>query len=159
MKKIIVGLMIVVIIGIIVWLRLNPPLDGSGFYRNPDSTTIVIGLGNKGFGDIQVTEVLVNNGVTPADVKMQIVHPDKGSIVVNDVLSSEEAAYNLFSLKDSKIKKGTIVQEIWERQGKDQLKEEDKIYGLTIVNNEPIYNVEVHYSYLKMPYKIEMSTK
>lgn len=159
MKKIIVGLIVVVMIVIIVWLRLNPPLENGSFYRNPDSTTVVIDLGNKGFGDIQVTEVFVNNGETPSDVKMQIFHPDKGSIVVNDVFSSEAAAHNLFSLKDAKIKKGTIIREIYERQGKNQLKEEDRIYGLTIVNKQPIYNFEVHYSYLKMPYKTEISTK
>ena len=159
MKKMIVGFMIVVCIGIIVWLRLNPPLEKGTIGRNDEATSVVIGLGNKGFRDIQVTDVFVNNGETPSEVKMQINHPDKGFIVVDDFSSSAAAAFNFFSLKDAKIKKGTIIGEIYERQDKKQVKEEDRIYGLTILNEQPLDKVEVHYRYLGMPYKIEMSMK
>lgn len=158
-KKMIVGLIIVVFIGIIVWLRLNPPLEKSTLGRNYESTSVVIALGNKGFKDIQVTEVFVNNGETPSAVKMQINHPDKGFIIVDDFSSSEAVAFNFFSLTDVKIKKGTIIGEIYERQDKKQVKEDDRIYGLTILNEKPIYKVELHYSYLGMPYKIEISLK
>lgn len=158
-KKIIVGLVIVVLIGIIVWLRLNPPLEKSTLGKNHESTSIVIALGNKGFTDIQVTEVSVNNGETPFEVKMQINHPDKGFILVDDFSSSEAAAFNFYSLEDVKIKKGTIISEIYDRQDKKQAKEDDRIYGLTILNEQPIYKFELQYRYLGMPYKIEMSLK
>ena len=159
MKKIIVGLIIVVCIGIIAWLRLNPPLEKGTLGSNSESTSVVIELGNKGLRDIQVTEVFVNHGEIPSKVKMQINHPDKGFIVVDNLSSSEAAAFNFFNLMDAKIKKGTIIGEIYEKQDKKQVEEDDRIYGLTILNEQPIYKVEVHYRYLGMPYKIEVSMK
>ena len=48
---------------------------------------------------------------------MQINHPYKGFIVADDFSSSEAAAFNFFNLMDAKIEKGTIIGEIYERQG------------------------------------------
>ncbi|AWE07931.1 hypothetical protein DCE79_11270 [Lysinibacillus sp. 2017] len=158
MKKIIV-LMIVILIGIVFWIKITPPLEYGTIAGNGEYTSVVIGLGNTGFNDIQVTEVYVNNGETPSQVKMQIEHPDKGFIVTDDFSSSEAATHNFFSLMDTKIKKGTIIGEIYERQDKKQVHEDDRIYGLTILNEQPISKVTIQYRYLGMPYKIEVQVK
>ncbi|MFJ7737260.1 hypothetical protein ACIQ2D_13100 [Lysinibacillus sp. NPDC097287] len=159
MKKIIVGLILVLFIGVIFCLRVNPPLEYGTIASNSEYTSVIIGLGNTGFNDIQVTEVYVNNDKTPSEVKMQIVHPDEAFIVTDDFSSSEVASYKFFSLMDTKIKKGTIIGEVYERQDKKQVKEDDRIYGLTILNEQPIYKATIQYRYLGMPYKIEVNVK
>lgn len=159
MKKIIMGLIIVIFIGIIFWIRINPPLEYGTIASNREYTSVVIALGNKSFNDIQVTEVYVNNDETPSEVKMQIGHPDKGFILTDDLSSSEAASYKFFSLMDIKIKKRTIIGEIYERQDKKQVKEDDRIYGLTILNEQPISKVTIQYRYLGMSYKTEVNVK
>ncbi|MEG0473881.1 MAG: hypothetical protein RR588_16230, partial [Solibacillus sp.] len=138
LKKMIVGLMIVIGIGVISLVRINQPLEHGPIASTNENKSVVIGIGNKGFSDIQLTNVFVNNGETPAEVKMQIQHPDKGFILTDDFTSPEAAAYNFSSLKDTKIKKRTIMREIYERQDKKQVKEDEKIYGLSILNDQPI---------------------
>lgn len=159
MKKVIVGLIIVLFIGIILWLRLNPPLEYGTIADNSENTSVVIGLGNRGFNDIQITKVSINNGETPTEVKIQMDHPNKGFVITDDFSSPEVASYNFFSLTDLKIKKGTIIGEIYERQDKKQVREDDRIYGLTILNEQPIHKATIQYQYLGMPYTLELNVK
>ena len=114
-------------------------------------------MGNKGFSDVQITNVYINNGETPTEVKMQMNHPDKGFIIIDDFSSSESAAYNFVSLTDAKIAKRTLINEVYEKQDQKQVKEDDKIYGLTILNEQPIYKVDIHYRYLGLSYETEIS--
>jgi len=158
-KKIIVGLIIVIFIGIIFWIKVNPPLESGTIASNGEYTSVIVGLGNKGFSDVQITKVYINNGETPTKVKMQINHPNKGFVVPNDFSSSEAATYNFVSLTDAKIAKRTIISDMYEKQDKKQVKEDDKIYGLTILNEQPIYKVEIHYRYLGLAYQTEISLK
>jgi hypothetical protein len=94
----------------------------------------------------------------PPVSKMQINHPDKGFIVADDFSSSEAATFNFFNLMDAKIEKGTIIEDIYERQDKKQVNN-GKIYGLTILNEQPIYKLEVHYHYLRLLNQTEISLK
>lgn len=159
MKKVVLGLIILLFIGIISWTRLNPPLEKNLLARSSDYTSIIIGMGNNGLRDIQVTEVYVNQGEKPSDVKMQINHPDVGFIIADDFESPDAAAANFVDLTEAMIKKGTINSELLERQDKNQVREDDRIYGLSILNGEPINNVTVHYRYLGMPYKVVMDVE
>lgn len=158
-KKIIVGLIIVLFIGIIFWIKVNPPLQSGTIANNREYTSVIVELGNKGFSDVQITSVYINNGETPTEVKMQMNHPDKGFIITDDFSSSEAAAYNFVSLTDARIAKRTIIDEIYEKQDQKQVKKDDKIYGLTILNEQPIYKVDIHYRYLGLSYQTEISLK
>lgn len=159
MKKVVLGLIILLFIGIISWTRLNPPLEKNLLARSNNYTSIIIGMGNNGLRDIQVTKVYVNHGEKPSDVKMQINHPDVGFFIADDFESPDVAAANFVDLSEAKIKKGTINSELLERQDKNQVREDDRIYGLSILNSKPINNVTVHYRYLGMPYKVEMDVE
>lgn len=151
------GLIIVLFIGIIFWIKVNPPLESGTIANDREYTLVIVELGNKGYGDVQITKVYINNGETPTEVKMQINHPDKGFIITDDFSSSEVATYNFVSLTDAKIAKRTIISDMYEKQDKKQVKEGDKIYGLTILNEQPIYKVEIHYRYLGLSYQTEIS--
>jgi len=156
-KKIIVGLIIVSFIGIIFWIKVSPPLQSGTIASDRESTSVVVGVGNKGFSDIQITKVYINNGETPTEVKMQINHPDKGFVITDDFSSSEAATYNFVSLTDAKIAKRTLISDMYEKQDQKQVKEDDKIYGLTILNEQPIYKVDIHYRYLELSYETKIS--
>ena len=156
-KKIIVGLIIVSFIGIIFWIKVSPPLQSGTIASDRESTSVVVGVGNKGFSDIQITKVYINNGETPTEVKMQINHPDKGFVITDDFSSSEAATYNFVSLTDAKIAKRTLISDMYEKQDQKQVKEDDKIYGLTILNEQPIYKVDIHYRYLGLSYETKIS--
>ena len=156
-KKIIVGLIIVPFIGIIFWIKVSPPLQSGTIASDRESTSVVVGVGNKGFSDIQITKVYINNGETPTEVKMQINHPDKGFVITDDFSSSEAATYNFVSLTDAKIAKRTLISDMYEKQDQKQVKEDDKIYGLTILNEQPIYKVDIHYRYLELSYETKIS--
>jgi len=156
-KKIIVGLIIVPFISIIFWIKVSPPLQSGTIASDRESTSVVVGVGNKGFSDIQITKVYINNGETPTEVKMQINHPDKGFVITDDFSSSEAATYNFVSLTDAKIAKRTLISDMYEKQDQKQVKEDDKIYGLTILNEQPIYKVDIHYRYLGLSYETKIS--
>lgn len=153
------GLIIVLFIGIIFWIKVNPPLESGTVASDREYTSVIVELGNKGFSDIQITKVDINNSETPTEVKMQINHPDKGFVITDDFSSSEAATYNFVSLTDAKIAKRTIIDDMYEKQDKKQVKEDDKIYGLTILNEQPIYKVDIHYRYLGLSYQTEISLK
>ena len=156
-KKMIVSLIIVLFIGIIFWIKGNPPLQSGAIASNGEDTSVVVGLGNKGFSDVQITNVVINNGETPTEVKMQMNHPDKGFVITDDFSSSEAAAYSFVSLTEAKIAKRTIISDMYEKKDQKQVKEDDKIYGLTILNEQPIYKVDIHYRYLGLSYETEIS--
>jgi len=150
---------ILAIVACIVWLRLNPPLEHSSIARSANSTSIVISLDNKGFGDVKITEVFINNGDIPTEVNMQFNHANTGFIITDDFSSQDAQNYNFVELEDISIKKGTISKDIYARQDKNQVRDDDMIYGLTILNEQPIQNVIIHYQYLSMLYQTEISIK
>lgn len=156
-KKTIVGLIIILFITVIFWIKVNPPLQSGTIANNREYTSVIVELGNKGFSNVQITNIYINNGETPTEVKMQMNHPDKGFIITDDFSSSEAAAYNFVSLTEAKIAKRTIIDEMYEKQNQKQLKEDDIVYGLTILNEQPIYKVDIHYRYLGLSYETEIS--
>ena len=156
-KKTIVGLIIILFITVIFWIKVNSPLQSGTIANNREYTSVIVELGNKGFSNVQITNIYINNGETPTEVKMQMNHPDKGFIITDDFSSSEAAAYNFVSLTEAKIAKRTIIDEMYEKQNQKQLKEDDIVYGLTILNEQPIYKVDIHYRYLGLSYETEIS--
>ena len=155
MKKGIIGLVIVFIIAI-VWVRLNPPLQYGTVSGNEQGTIFVVGLGNNGFTNVDLTEINVNNGEHPEEAKVQINNPDQGFVITDDFSAPEVAAYQFVDVADVSIAKGTDIGELYERQDNDDVQADEKIYGLTISHEQPIHSGIIHYRYLGMPYTLEV---
>jgi len=154
MKKIVVSIaliMTLLVVGAGMWLQKTPPLEHGAFSTNSDRTSIIIELGNKGFRDIQLTDVLINNNEEPTDVKMQINNAEQGFVLVDTFHSPEAKDVHFMSLKDGHIKKGMIEEQL-------NAKESMNVYGLSIMNKQPIASVEIHYRYLGMSYAVELDT-
>lgn len=132
-------------------MQKTPPLEQGAFGTNGDRTSIIIELGNKGFRDIQLTDVLINNNEVPTDVKMQINNAEQGIVLADTFHSPEAKDAHFVSLKDGHIKKGLIEEQL-------NAKESMNVYGLSIMNKQPIASVEIHYRYLGMSYVVELDT-
>lgn len=154
MNKIVVSAVLIVtllIVGAGMWLQKTPPLESGSFSTNGDRTSIIIELGNKGFRDIQLTDVWINNKEVPTDVKMQINTAEQGFVLVDTFHSPEAKNVHFVNLKDGYIKKGTIEEQLDVPASKN-------VYGLSILNEQPIASVEIHYRYLGMSYAVELDT-
>ncbi|OCS85377.1 hypothetical protein [Caryophanon tenue] len=153
MKKGIIGLIILFSI-VLVWVRVNPPLEYGTIAGNEEGTLLIVGVGNKGLTNIDITEVTINNGEKPGDVKVQVNHPNQGFVVTDDFSAPEVATY---AFVDVSIAKGTDIDALYERQDNNEIQEDEKIYGLTLSHEQPIHAAVIHYRYLGMPYTLEVN--
>lgn len=152
MKKVLLIAFILVLLvgGVFMYIKATPPLLTGTIAKSEDKQTVVIGLGNKGFSDLEVTHVKVNNHADPNGIKMQVSNPLVGFAVTFDENADEAKNIKYENVEDVKIPKGTIPEDIWVKQDEGTVTEEDTIYGLTVTHHEEVHNVHIKYRYLGM---------
>ncbi|MGI8387748.1 hypothetical protein [Robertmurraya sp. P23] len=68
MKKIILTSVIILVsisIGLFIFITSNPPLVIGTVGTSKDKHTVMVEIGNKGFRDVRITNVLINNNELP----------------------------------------------------------------------------------------------
>lgn len=121
----------------------NPPLDIGTLASSKDHKSVVVGIGNKGFGEVKIIDVSVNNNEKPSKTKVQVSNALQGFIVTDDYDKKESIPYGFQKIEDIAMKAGT---------SEDTATKNDKIYGLSVIHHEAINRVNIKYSYLGIPF-------
>ncbi|MDC0764824.1 hypothetical protein POF51_29315 [Brevibacillus sp. AG] len=121
--------------GFYFFVKGNPPLDVGTLASSNDHKSVVVGIGNKGFGEVKILGVSVNNDEKPSKTKVQVSNALQGFIVTDDYDNKESIPYGFQNIGDIGMKAGTSTKN-------------DEIYGLSVSHHEAINRVNIKYSYL-----------
>ncbi|MFP7474188.1 DUF6366 family protein [Niallia taxi] len=141
------GILIFVVIigGVYFLLKINPPLEIGTLASNEDNKSVVVGIGNNGFRDVKILDVSVNNNEKPLETKLQVSNSLQGFVLTDDYKSEEAKAYGFTNIDEVAIKAGTSLDD-------ETVSKDDEIYGVSIISNEEINNVNIEYSYFGMTF-------
>lgn len=141
------GMLILILIigGAYLLLRFNPPLEIGTIAFTEDKKSVVVGIGNNGFREVQILDVSVNNNEKPLETKLQVSNSLQGFILTDDYKSEEAKKYGFTIIDEATIKAGTLSD--GETDSKD-----DEIYGVSVIHNKEINNIHIEYSYFGMTF-------
>ncbi len=151
MKKIITGVvlsLIILFISAYYFIKFNPPLEIGTLASSSDHKSVVVGIGNKGFRNVKIVEVLVNNKEIPLTAKLQVSNALQGLILTDDYKSVEAKSFGFTNIDKAAIKIGTSQSERFEELDDGTASKSDEIYGVSVIHNEEINNVHIKYNYL-----------
>ncbi|NRS49098.1 hypothetical protein [Brevibacillus sp. HB2.2] len=145
-------LLAIVVGGFYSLVKGNPPLDIGTRASSEDHKSVVVGMGNKGFGEVKIIDVSVNNDETPSKTKVQVSNALQGFIITDDFDNPGSKPYGFQNLEDVAIKAGTSPSAYFKKMDEGTATKNDEIYGLSVVHHEAIDRVHVKYSYLGMTF-------
>jgi hypothetical protein len=159
LKKIIlisVLIFVVVSIGLYSFIIFNPPLVSGTIGSSGDKKAVVIEIGNKGFSNVKIKGVFINNKVKPMDKKIQLSNPLKG-FIVTDIFDVEAIEYEITNINDVVIEPNTSPSSQLEKVNNGTATVDDKSYGLSVIHNEEINEVIINYSYMGFSFEKSVS--
>ncbi len=142
----------VIAIGLFSFIKWNPPLVSGTISSSGDKQSVVISIGNKGFSNVKITGVLINNNEEPLVKKIQLSNPLKGFIIADD-FDGEAREYGITNIEDVIIEPNTSPSSQLEKVNNGTATEDDKSYGLSIINDKEINKVIINYSYLGLSFE------
>ncbi|MBU8906583.1 hypothetical protein [Desertibacillus haloalkaliphilus] len=142
----------VLVIGLFSFIKLNPPLASGTIGSTSEKQGVLISIGNKGFSNIKINDVLINNHEEPLDKKIQLSNPLKGFYIAAD-FDGEAKEFDLTDIEDVSIEPNTAPSSQLDKVNDGTATEDDKSYGLSVINNEEINEVIIHYSYLGLSFE------
>ncbi|GAA0358355.1 hypothetical protein [Bacillus horti] len=159
-KKVLVtvALVILLLAGSYTYLKVNPRLVATQTGYTTDRQIQVIGVGNKGlFGDIQIKEVLINNNVVPSNAKLQISNPLVGLTVTDRFFNEEQSTILFEDFHSVSLQTGTVPSDQIVKLREGTATEEDILYAISIVHDNPIEEVTIKYHHLGISHKKTLS--
>ena len=141
--------LIILLAGIFTYVKFNPPLVVGTLASGNEKHVALVGVGNKGSKQVNITEVLVNNEDEPQKVMVQVSNALAGFIVTD---SFDENEYEVKNLDAVSIPPKTLPEETWEKMDEGTATEKDIIYGITIVQDRPIDKIMIKYDYLGLSF-------
>ncbi len=155
--KVIISFLIVIFVSFIVYsiyLINNSPLVVAVIGSSFEKRVLLVEVGNKSsLAKISINEVLVNNNNEPTKVMIQVSNSLKGFIISRNFEGQEESKYNFRDLKSIGLQTNTDPQKQLDKVNKGTSTEDDKIYAITIDNDELIQKVIIKYRFLWLSYK------
>ncbi|KMY50916.1 hypothetical protein [Peribacillus loiseleuriae] len=106
---------------------------------------------NKGFQEIKITSVLINNNEQPKKLKVQVSNSLKG-FALTDSFEAVAGEYDIKNLESVTIQPKTSPQMQYEKMDKGTATEKDVSYGISIVSDRPIETVIIKYQYYGLPF-------
>ena len=139
--------LVLIIGGIYFLLKFNPPLEIGTIASNEDNKSVVIGIGNNGFREVQILDVSVNNNEEPLETRLQVSNALQGFIITDDYNSEEAKKYGFTNIDAVAVKTGTS-----EKLEDGTASKNDEIYGISVIHNEEINNVYIEYRHFGMTF-------
>ncbi|MCG5104798.1 hypothetical protein [Oceanobacillus alkalisoli] len=131
-------------------MKFNPPLDVGTIAFTEDHKSVIVGVGNRGFGDVKILEVTVNNEENPLETKIQVSDSLQGFILLEDFTREEAQEYHFTNIADVVIKQERHLLLILKKLDEGTVTEDDEIYGISIIHTGEIANVHLEYSHFGM---------
>ncbi|MFZ3579753.1 hypothetical protein [Virgibacillus sp. DJP39] len=138
---------VVILIGIFSFIKFNPPLVSGTIGATNDHNAVLVEIGNKGFSEVKVDDVLVNGNEEPLNLKMQVSNPLKG-FILTDTFDEEAKEYGIHDIENVTIKPDSAPSAQLEKVNNGTDTTDDKSYGINVVHNKVIEKVNIKYSYL-----------
>lgn len=150
MKKLWISALILAIVigGFYSLVKFNPPLEIGTLASSEDHKSVVVGIGNKGFLEVENLGVSVNNNEKPSELKVQVSNAVQGFIITDDYENQESKKYAFKNIEDMTIKAGTAPSSYFSKLDEGTATKDDEIYGISVNHNEAIIKVHLKYSYL-----------
>src|SRR5699024_11502357 len=95
--------LIIILGGTFLFIKFSPPLEIGTVASSDDKQIALVGIGNKGFSMINITEVLVNTNKSPIDVNLQESNIIHGFNLTYNYNSNEEIDVNLLTINNVDI--------------------------------------------------------
>ena len=141
-------LFLAIIIGCVyLFIKLNSPLEIGTLASTEDNNSAVVGVGNKGFREIKIVDVTVNNGEKPMKTGLQVSNALQGFIITNED-TDEKEKNDLTDIGKVTIKTGTSPSSNFEKLDNGTATKNDEIYGISVIHNEEVNKVHIKYKYL-----------
>ncbi|WP_227939943.1 hypothetical protein [Alkalihalobacillus deserti] len=161
MRKIIMFSIIiiaVILVGIFSFIKFNPPLVSGIVGATNDYNAVVVEIGNKGFAEVKVDNVLVNGNEEPLNLKMQVSNPLKG-FIITDTFDEEAKEYGIHDIENVTIKPNTSPSAQLEKVNNGTATTDDKSYGISVIHNKEIETVNIKYSFLGISFDKTVTVK
>ena len=141
------GILVLVLIigGAYLLFKFNPPLEIGTVAWTEDYKSVVVGIGNNGFRDVKILDVLVNNNEEPLVTKLQVSDSLQGFILTDDYNSEEAKRYDFINIDDEVIKSGVLSDD-------ETLSKDDEIYGISVIHDQEINNIHIKYKHFGMKF-------
>ncbi len=140
--------LVIILGGAFLFIKFSPPLEIGTVASSDDQQMALIDIGNKGFSKMKITKILVNKAETPTDVKLQESNLIDGFALTENYNSQEGKGIAFKNIDDVNIKSGTSPAANFEKSDDGTASKKDIIYGVHIINNQAITDVEITYKYL-----------
>ncbi|MGE7921293.1 hypothetical protein ACQKM9_20485 [Viridibacillus sp. NPDC093762] len=135
------------LIGVFSFVLLKPPLEISTLGTSVGNKSVVIGIGNKGFREVKILEVSVNNNEKPSKTKVQVSNALQGFIITDDYNNNESEKYGFKNIEEVSIKADTSPAATYKKLDDGTASKKDEIYGISVFHSEAINQVKIKYSY------------
>ncbi|MBM7603943.1 hypothetical protein JOC75_001916 [Metabacillus crassostreae] len=145
-------ILLIVVGGIYLLLKFNPPLEIGTIASSEDNKSVVIGIGNNGFREVQILDVSVNNNEKPLETRLQVSNALQGFIITDDYKSEKGKKFGFTDIDEIAIKTGTLPSSNYEELDNGAASKDDEIYGVSVIHNEEINNVHIEYSHFGMTF-------
>lgn len=138
---------VILSIGFFSFIKSNPPLVSGTVGTTEDNNAVLVEIGNKGFSDVEIKDVLINNNEQPLKRKMQVSNPLKG-FIITDSFNEGASEYGISEIEDVAILPDTSPSTQLEKVNNSTATKNDKSYGISVVHHKPIESVKIKYRYL-----------
>jgi hypothetical protein len=128
-------------------VKFNPPLDIGTIASSEDNKSVVVGIGNKGFSEVEILDVSVNNNEKPSKTKVQVSDAIQGFIIIDHYNNEEALKYGFNNLEDVTIKVDTSPSTYYKKLEDGTATKNDQIYGISVMHNEEIIKVNIKYKH------------
>ncbi len=140
------------LLGSVLYLKINPPLSANGItYYQDDKTKRVVQIVNSGFADITLNNVLVN-GIKAK--KVELATSRSNHMIAGGGLD-ENPHITFHKINEVKVKPELPhkdQQELYEKDDRKVIKD----YGLRVWGNEVPERLKITYTYLFIPFTLEV---
>lgn len=149
-KKLWISVLIlgITIAGLYYFVKFNPPLVIGALGLSEDYKSVIVEVGNKGFREVKILDVVVNNNEKPSKTKVQVSNAIQGFIITDNFNNNESKKYGFTNIEDTTIKVDTSPKTQLEKLDNGTATSNDEIYGISVIHNESIIKVDIRYSYL-----------
>lgn len=151
--------LVIILGGAFLLIKFSIPLEIGTIASSDDKEIVLVGIGNKGYSQIKLTCVLVNTTETPTNIKLQVSNIIDGFTLVDDNYSDISKIISFENIDNINIKTGTSPATNFEKSDEGTASKKDIIYGIYIINSNPINHVDISYKYFGITFNKTVKIK
>ena len=121
----------IIIGGVYLFIKFNSPLE-IGTLASSEDNKSVVGIGNKGFREIKILDVTVNNGEKPMKTRLQVSNALQGFNITNDDTDEKAKKFGFTDMGKIAIKAGASPSSNFEKLDNGTATKNDEIYGISV---------------------------